>query len=40
MSLAVTFRRASSEEFIEASTWYKTKRAGLAHGFMAKFTAV
>jgi hypothetical protein len=31
MSLAVTFRRAASEEFIEASSWYESKRAGLAH---------
>ncbi len=30
MSLPVTFHRAASAEFIEASTWYETKRVGLA----------
>jgi plasmid stabilization system protein ParE len=36
MSLAVTFHRAASAEFIEASAWYETKRVGLAIEFMAE----
>lgn len=36
MSLPVTFRRAASAEFIEASAWYETKRVGLAIEFMAE----
>ncbi|MEN9673119.1 MAG: hypothetical protein RL553_1384, partial [Planctomycetota bacterium] len=36
MSLPVTFHRAASAEFIEASTWYETKRVGLALEFMAE----
>lgn len=36
MSLPVTFHRAASAEFIEASTWYETKRVGLAIEFMAE----
>jgi plasmid stabilization system protein ParE len=34
MSLPVTFHRAASAEFIEASAWYETKRIGLALEFM------
>ena len=34
MSLPVTFHRAVSVEFIEASAWYETKRIGLALEFM------
>jgi hypothetical protein len=34
MSLPVTFHRATSTEFIEASAWYETKRIGLALEFM------
>ena len=34
MSLLVTFHRAASAEFIEASAWYLTKRIGLALEFM------
>lgn len=30
MSLPVTFHRAASAEFIDASAWYETKRVGLA----------
>lgn len=36
MSLPVTFHRAASAEFIEASIWYDTKRVGLALEFMAE----
>lgn len=36
MSLPVTFRRAASAEFIEASAWYESKRVGLALEFMAE----
>jgi plasmid stabilization system protein ParE len=36
MSLHVTFHRAASAEFIEASAWYETKRVGLAIEFMAE----
>jgi len=36
MSLPVTFHRAASAEFIEASVWYETKRVGLALEFIAE----
>ena len=36
MSLPVTFHRAASAEFIEASAWYETKRVGLALEFIAE----
>jgi len=36
MSLPITFHRAASEEFIEASVWYESKRLGLALEFMAE----
>ncbi len=36
MSLAITFHRAASAEFIEASVWYESKRFGLALEFMAE----
>ncbi len=36
MSLPVTFHRAASVEFIEASVGYGTKRVGLALEFMAE----
>lgn len=36
MSLPVTFHRAASAEFIEASAWYEAKRVGLALEFMAE----
>ena len=36
MSLPVTFHRAASAEFIEASAWYETKRSGLALEFIAE----
>ena len=36
MSLLITFHRAASTEFIEASVWYETKRLGLALEFMAE----
>lgn len=36
MSLLVTFHRAASAEFVEASAWYETKRVGLALEFMAE----
>lgn len=36
MSLTVTFHRAASAEFIEASAWYESKRVGLALEFMAE----
>ena len=35
MSLSITFHRAASAEFIEASAWYETKRLGLALEFSA-----
>lgn len=36
MSLPVTFHRAASAEFIEASGWYESKRIGLALEFIAE----
>ena len=36
MSLPITFHRAASAEFTEASAWYETKRFGLALEFMAE----
>lgn len=36
MSLAITFHRAASAEFIEASVWYESKRLGLALEFMTE----
>ena len=36
MSLPIAFHRAASAEFIEASAWYESKRAGLALEFMAE----
>jgi plasmid stabilization system protein ParE len=36
MSLPITFHRAASTEFIEASAWYESKRFGLALEFMAE----
>jgi plasmid stabilization system protein ParE len=36
MSLSVTFHRAASAEFIEASVWYEAKRMGLALEFMTE----
>ena len=36
MSLPVTFHRAASAEFSEASTWYESKRRGLALEFIAE----
>lgn len=36
MSFPVTFHRAASAEFIEASAWYETKRVGLALEFIAE----
>lgn len=36
MSLPVSFHRAASTEFIEASAWYESKRLGLALEFMAE----
>jgi len=36
MSLAVTFQRAASAEFIEASAWYETKQVGLDVEFIAE----
>jgi toxin ParE1/3/4 len=36
MSLPVTFHRAASTEFIEASECYETKRVGLALEFIAE----
>lgn len=36
MSLAVTFHRAASAEFIEASAWYEGKRLGLAAEFVVE----
>jgi hypothetical protein len=36
MKLPVTFHRAASAEFIEASVWYENKQAGLARGFISE----
>ena len=36
MSLAITFHRAASAEFIEASAWYESKRFGLSLEFMTE----
>ena len=36
MSLCITFHRAASAEFIEASVWYEAKRIGLALEFMTE----
>ena len=36
MSLPITFHRAASAEFIEASTWYEGKRLGLGLEFIAE----
>ena len=36
MSLPVTFHRAASAEFIEASAWYEGKRLGLALEFISE----
>jgi len=36
MSLPITFHRAASAEFSEASVWYESKRIGLALEFMAE----
>lgn len=36
MSLAISFHRAASEEFIEASAWYESKRLGLSLEFMSE----
>lgn len=36
MSLPVTFHRAASAEFIEASEWYEAKRVGLALELIAE----
>jgi hypothetical protein len=36
MSLPITFHRAASTEFIEASVWYESKRLGLALEFMVE----
>lgn len=36
MNLPVTFHRAASEEFIEASAWYESKRIGLALEFITE----
>ena len=36
MSHAVTFHRAASTEFLEASSWYESKRSGLAAEFTAE----
>ena len=36
MTLHITFHRAASAELIEASTWYETKRVGLALEFIAE----
>ncbi len=36
MSLAISFHRAATAEFIEASAWYENKRQGLALDFMAE----
>ena len=36
MSLPVTFHRAASAEFKEASAWYESKQGGLALEFIAE----
>ncbi len=36
MSLPITFHRAASAEFIEASAWYEGKRLGLGLEFIAE----
>ncbi|HUW00384.1 MAG TPA: type II toxin-antitoxin system RelE/ParE family toxin [Gallionella sp.] len=36
MSLPITFHRAASVEFIEASAWYEGKRFGLALDFISE----
>lgn len=36
MSLPVSFHRAAGAEFVEASTWYEGKRAGLGIEFIAE----
>lgn len=36
MKLPVTFHRAASAEFIEASVWYENKQAGLARQFISE----
>ena len=36
MSLPVTFHRAASAEFNEASTWYESKRRGLGLEFITE----
>lgn len=36
MSLLVTFQRAASAEFNEASTWYESKRLGLGLEFITE----
>lgn len=36
MTLPITFHRAASEEFIEASLWYESKRVGLGLEFLAE----
>ena len=36
MNLPVSFHRAASAEFIEASTWYEDKRLGLGIEFIAE----
>lgn len=35
MNRQVTFHRAATAEFVDASAWYKTKRVGLAVEFIA-----
>lgn len=36
MNLPVTFHRAASADFIEASAWYEAKRIGLALEFITE----
>lgn len=36
MSLPIAFHRGASAEFIEASTWYESKRLGLGLEFIAE----
>jgi plasmid stabilization system protein ParE len=36
MRLDIKFHRAANNEFIEASTWYEEKRAGLGAEFIAE----
>jgi toxin ParE1/3/4 len=36
MRLPITFHRAASAEFVDASAWYEAKRAGLAIEFIAE----